>query len=67
MLYLHKKQSPAGHGRTNIALPLPVRRSRRANPFRDFSQKEMGIPAKFQRKKSLKKGHNQSILTTETI
>ena len=70
MLYLHKKQSPAERGRANVALWGVYRcpRSRYAiAPLRDFSQKEMGIPAKFQRKKSLKKGHNQSILTTETI
>lgn len=47
--------------------PLPCPPEPLWGPFRDFSQKEKGIPAKFQRKKSLKKGKNQSILTTEII
>ena len=69
MLYLHKKQSPTGRGRANIA---PSRRlmfsaENRGKPIlRDFTQKEKWNPSKFQRKKSLKIPQNRSILATDT-
>ena len=69
MLYLHKKQSPTGHGRTNIALSgsrcFHPKKGRKI-VLRDFPQKEKWNPAKFQRKKSLKILQNQSILATDT-
>ena len=68
MLYLHKKQSPARRGRANIALsrrPMVSPGKRKKTLLRDFPQKGKGNPTKFQRKKSLKNGKNQSILASD--